>query len=107
LINGSRRKRIAKGSGTTPQEINQLLDQFGEMRTMIRQMSSGKGQWAKMARQYAKAGGDLSGMPGLPGMPAGMSMPAIPSTPGPSGRGKKSGKAARKEKRKQRARSRR
>lgn len=106
IINGSRRKRIAKGSGTTPQELNQLLEQFGEMRTMIRQVSSGKGPWAKMARQYAKNGG-MPGMPGLPGMPDGMSMPALPSTPARSGGGKKSGKAARKEKRKQRARSRR
>ncbi|HEX7734718.1 MAG TPA: signal recognition particle protein [Ktedonobacteraceae bacterium] len=103
LINGSRRKRIAGGSGTSPQEINQLLEQFGEMRTMIRQMSSGKGQWGKMARQMAKSGG----MPGMPGLPEGMSMPSLPSTPGRSGGGKKSGKAARKEKRKQRARSRR
>jgi signal recognition particle subunit SRP54 len=104
VLNGSRRKRIAKGSGRTPQEINQLIEQFGEMRTMIRQMSSGKGQWGKMARQFAQNGG---GFPGMPGMPEGMDMPAIPSTPGRSGGGKKSGKAARKEKRKQRARSRR
>ena len=44
IINGSRRKRIARGSGTTVQGINQLLEQFGEMRTMIRQMSTGKGK---------------------------------------------------------------
>jgi signal recognition particle subunit SRP54 len=103
IINGSRRKRIAGGSGSTPQEINQLLEQFGQMRTMMRQVSSGKGPWAKMAKQYAKGGG----MPGMPGMPEGVSMPAIPSTPGRSGGGKKAGKAARKEKRKQRAKSRR
>jgi signal recognition particle subunit SRP54 len=104
IINGSRRKRIARGSGTTPQDINQLLDQFGEMRTMIRQVSSGKGPWARMARQAAKSGGGFPGMPGLPGM-AGMpeSMPALP---GRSGGGKKTGKAARKEKRKQKAKSR-
>jgi signal recognition particle subunit SRP54 len=100
IINGSRRKRIARGSGTTPQEINQLLDQFGEMRTMIRQVSSGKGPWAKMARQYAQGGG--GGFPGLPGMPA--DAPALPR-PGGNG-GKKTGKAARKEKRKQKAKSR-
>src|SRR4029077_14380106 len=67
IINGSRRKRIANGSGTKVQEINQLLDQFGEMRTMIRQVSSGKGPWAKMARQAGKGG--FPGIPGLPGMP--------------------------------------
>ncbi len=99
LINGSRRKRIARGSGSTPQEINQLLDQFGEMRTMIRQVSSGKGPWAKMARQYGKGGG---GFPGMLGMPEGACLhcPVLVS-----GSGKKTGKAARKEKRKQKAKS--
>ena len=95
IINGSRRKRIARGSGTTPQEINQLLDQFNEMRTMMRQISSGKGPWARLARQ---AGG--LGVPGMPDMP---DMPALPRPGG--GGGKKTGKAARKEKRKHKARS--
>src|SRR5229473_2453622 len=40
VINGSRRKRIARGSGSTPHDVNQLLDQFHEMRTMMRQVSS-------------------------------------------------------------------
>jgi signal recognition particle subunit SRP54 len=97
VMNGSRRKRVSRGSGTTVQEINQLLEQFGEMRTMIRQVSSGKGQWGKMARQYAQSGG---GMPGMPGTPTG-----APALPGPGG-GKKTGKAARKDKRKQKAKSR-
>lgn len=43
IINGSRRRRIARGSGTTPQEINQLLNQFHEMRKMMKQMARGKG----------------------------------------------------------------
>ena len=55
IINGSRRKRIARGSGTSVEEINQLIKQFGEMRTMMRQMSSGKGPWAQLARQYGGA----------------------------------------------------
>ena len=96
ILNGSRRKRIARGSGTTPQDVNQLLGQFNEMRTMIRQVSSGKGPWAKLARQY---GGDA----GIPGMPASPALPR-PAGHGHSG-GKKTGKAARKEKRKQKARS--
>ncbi|HEX4716185.1 MAG TPA: signal recognition particle protein [Ktedonobacteraceae bacterium] len=96
MINGSRRKRIARGSGSTPQDINQLLEQFGEMRTMIRQVSSGKGPWAKMARQYGKGGG----IPGMPEIPEGMPTLSLPSG------GKKTGKAARKEKRKQKAKSR-
>src|SRR5258706_15147065 len=50
IINGSRRKRIARCSGMTPQELNQLLSQLGEMRTMMRQVSTGKGPWDKIAR---------------------------------------------------------
>ncbi len=42
LIDGSRRKRIASGSGTTPQDVNQLLNQFKQMQKMMKQMSSGK-----------------------------------------------------------------
>jgi len=51
IINGSRRKRIALGSGTTIQEVNNLLKQFGMMQKMMKKMS--------------KFGG---GMPSLPGM---------------------------------------
>jgi len=40
LINGSRRKRIASGSGTTVQEVNQLLKQFNETRKMMKAVSS-------------------------------------------------------------------
>ena len=49
-INGSRRSRIAKGSGTTTSEVNQLLERFGEAQ--------------KMMKQLAKGGG----IPGMPGM---------------------------------------
>ncbi len=42
IIGGSRRKRIARGSGTQPADVNRLLNQFGEMRKMMRQLSSGK-----------------------------------------------------------------
>ncbi|MDQ2888216.1 MAG: signal recognition particle protein [Chloroflexota bacterium] len=89
IINGSRRKRIARGSGTSVEEVNQLIKQFGEMRVMIRQMSSGKGPWAQLARQYG--GGE-----GIPGMPA-----ALPR----QNSGKKTGKSARKEKRKHKTKS--
>ena len=43
IIGGSRRRRIAKGSGTTPQDINKLLNQFRQMQKLMRQMASGKG----------------------------------------------------------------
>lgn len=42
VINGSRRKRIADGSGTTIQEVNRLIKQFDETRKMMKMMTSGK-----------------------------------------------------------------
>ena len=42
LINGSRRKRIAQGSGTTVQQVNQLLSARKQMEKMMRAMGKGK-----------------------------------------------------------------
>jgi len=42
LIGGSRKRRIARGSGTTVQEVNQLLAQFRQIQKMMKQMSSGR-----------------------------------------------------------------
>ena len=42
IIDGSRRKRIAKGSGTSIQEVNRLLKEFRAMREMFKRMKSGK-----------------------------------------------------------------
>jgi signal recognition particle subunit SRP54 len=42
LINGSRRKRISFGSGTSVQEVNRLLKQFDETRKMMKMMGGGK-----------------------------------------------------------------
>jgi signal recognition particle subunit SRP54 len=42
LINGSRRLRIARGSGTTTQDVNSLLKQFKTVQQLMRQMSKGK-----------------------------------------------------------------
>jgi signal recognition particle subunit SRP54 len=42
IINGSRRKRIAMGSGTTVQAVNQLTKQFGQMRKLMKQLAEGK-----------------------------------------------------------------
>ncbi|MEN8158213.1 MAG: signal recognition particle protein [Bacteroidota bacterium] len=44
LLNGSRRRRIADGSGTTVPEVNRLVKQFDETRKMMKMMSSGKGK---------------------------------------------------------------
>ena len=43
IIGGGRRRRIARGSGTAPQDVNQLLNQFRQMQKLMRQMASGKG----------------------------------------------------------------
>ena len=50
IINGSRRKRIARGSGTTVQEINRLLKQFLQARKMVKAMAAG-GRRADIARR--------------------------------------------------------
>ncbi len=47
LINGSRRKRIATGSGTTVQEVNNLLRQYAQMRKMFKTMGGGGGMKAQ------------------------------------------------------------
>ncbi len=44
ILNGSRRRRIAVGSGTDIQEVNQLIKQFGETQKMMKMMSGGKGK---------------------------------------------------------------
>jgi signal recognition particle subunit SRP54 len=53
IINGSRRARIAKGSGTQVQDVNRLLKQFAEMRKMMKSMTSGKmGKMGNMLRGF-------------------------------------------------------
>ena len=42
IINGSRRKRIAQGSGTSIQEVNRLLKQFRQIKKMMKQLNNGK-----------------------------------------------------------------
>ena len=44
VINGSRRKRIAKGSGTTVEDVNRLLKQFVQARKMMKQFGGGRRQ---------------------------------------------------------------
>ena len=42
MLNGSRKRRIAKGSGTEPKDVNQLLNQFKQMQKLMKQMASGR-----------------------------------------------------------------
>ncbi|MDD3011766.1 MAG: signal recognition particle protein [Bacteroidia bacterium] len=55
ILNGSRRRRIADGSGTTVQEVNQLIKQFSETRKMMKAMSgSGAKNMMRMMRNNPK-----------------------------------------------------
>ena len=65
IINGSRRKRIAQGSGTRVQDVNKLLKQFGEMKKMIKKMKKMKG---KKGMPNLGGLGDLGGLGKLGGL---------------------------------------
>jgi signal recognition particle subunit SRP54 len=55
LLDGRRRKRIARGSGTSVQEINQLLKQYAEMKRMMKLMQGGKSEaMRKLAARFGK-----------------------------------------------------
>ncbi len=55
LIDGKRRKRIARGSGTTVQEVNQVLRQYADMRRMMKQYGS-------LAKMKMRGVGKLAGL---------------------------------------------
>ncbi|WP_347306636.1 signal recognition particle protein [Corynebacterium sp. SA-MJD20WY100] len=91
ILNASRRKRIANGSGVTVSEVNSLIERFNEAKKMMSRMAGqfgmpgmgggrsatkkkpkgrkGKNGKRKPAKQRLGGGG---GMPGMPGMPGGM-----------------------------------
>jgi signal recognition particle subunit SRP54 len=62
VINGSRRQRIARGSGTTVQDVNRLLKQYAQLRKMMKQLKGMEGRLGKL--------GKLGNLPGFP-MPRG------------------------------------
>ncbi len=64
LINGSRKKRIAAGSGTSIQELNKMLKQFAQMQKMMKKMKGSKGR-RMMAQMAGRMGGFGGGMPKL------------------------------------------
>jgi len=68
VLNGSRRARVAKGSGTDVSEVNSLLKRFLEVRKMMKQM----GKMGDMMKRLTGGGGGMGGMPGAGGMPGGM-----------------------------------
>ena len=67
IINGQRRARIARGSGTTPADVNNLMKQWGEMNKMMGKMRSMTQQAQAGSGKKGKKGKKMR-MPGIPGM---------------------------------------
>ena len=114
LINGSRRQRIAAGSGTTVAQVNQVLRQFAQMRQMMQQVMNPNRRAAgrkclRCPKEWGNMGGmpgmgglpswgrgsGMGGMPGMGGLPGMGGMPGLPGAPG-------SGKSATKKKKTER-----
>ncbi len=101
LLNASRKKRVAAGSGTSVQDINKLLKMHRQMADMMKRMRKGKGPFAglfggggmpELPPDAVDPAGAPPGMPGVPpGMPAGLpglgggglppGMPGLPGLP--------------------------
>lgn len=101
ILNASRRRRIANGSGVSVSEVNQLIERFNEARKMMAQMAGrfgmgggrpsnrkakrGRKGKGKNKRKGANRGPTPpkamrgGGMPGMPGMPGMQGMPGMPS----------------------------
>lgn len=75
IIGPARRKRIAKGSGTSVQEVNKLIKQFEKTKLAMKKLTRNKGMQAKLMQQMG--GMDMSGLGGIGGMniPQGFKMP--------------------------------
>jgi signal recognition particle subunit SRP54 len=70
LINGSRRTRIANGSGTSVGDVNRLVKQFADMQKMMKRMGGmGMGKPGKKGKKGNRGGGGFPGLP--PGLPGG------------------------------------
>src|ERR1019366_5110005 len=101
IIDGSRRTRIAKGSGSSVTAVNQLLKQFEVMKKTMKRMSGGgmpqlpggMGKMAQMASRAAAQRGDAL-PPGFEAMASGMrAAPLTPTTSVPAkGKKKKGGR---------------
>ena len=98
IINGSRRQRIANGSGTQVGDVNRLVKQFGEMQKMMKKFGMAGQKPGKTNGQERQEGQRKGGMPGrglppglldpnagqgmdLPGLPGMPNMPGIPGFP--------------------------
>jgi signal recognition particle subunit SRP54 len=72
ILNGTRRARIAKGSGRAVSEVNNLVDRFTAAQKVMKQM---------------RKGGGVPGVPGMKGMPGLAGMPGMPSMAGAANKG--------------------
>ena len=79
LLNGSRRTRIANGSGTSVGDVNRLVKQFQEMQKMMKRMG-GAGRGGKKGKR------GLAGLAGMQGLP-GQGLPGLPGMPSPGSPG--------------------
>ena len=86
IIGPSRRKRIAKGSGTSVADVNKLLKQFEKTKLMMKKVSRNKGMQGRMMNQLgldpsmmggAGGFGGLGGAPGAGGLPGGLDPSAL------------------------------
>jgi len=77
IINGSRRQRIATGSGRSVAEVNRLVKQFAEMQKMMKRMGGAGG-----GKKGKKLGSALAGLaaPGVSGLPGSDGFPGFPSS---------------------------
>jgi signal recognition particle subunit SRP54 len=90
LLNAKRKIRVAKGSGTTVQDVNRLLKMHQEMATAMKKIRK-MGGLAKLGAMFGGGGGGLGALGGLTGgggggMPAG-GLPGLPGSGGPGGGG--------------------
>ncbi len=83
LINGSRKRRIATGSGTQIQDVNRVLKQHGQMEKMMKKLSSPSGMMKMMRGMKGMMGQGGGGMPPGMGGPGGMG--GMGGLPGPGG----------------------
>jgi signal recognition particle subunit SRP54 len=87
LLNAKRKIRVAKGSGTTVQDVNRLLKMHQEMANAMKKIRK-MGGLGKLGALFGGGGGGLGGLGGL-GMPGGGGMPpgGLPGLPGGAGGG--------------------
>ena len=79
IIGPSRRKRIAKGSGTSVADVNKLIKQFEKTKLMMKKVSRSKGKQSQLMNKMGLDPSMMSGMGGAGGMPGmgGMDMSAL------------------------------